>query len=62
MWPFRKKTPAPQRTPMENAQSLCDIANQLMPDLPKGVSFWMDWSTRPPQLTLRERCDGKRVY
>jgi len=61
MWnPFRKR-PEPI-TPLQQAQELCDIANELIPQLPRGFSFWMDWSTRPPQLTINERTPGKRVY
>lgn len=50
------------RTPLEKALDLCDEANRLAPELPRGFSFWMDWSTRPPQLTVNQRTPGKRVY
>lgn len=61
MWnPFKKK-PKPMTT-MERAQLACDIVNDIIPELPRNVSFWMDWNARPPQLVLQERQPGKRVY
>lgn len=57
-----KKAPPPTRTPMETAQDICDLANAIRPDLPMGVTFWVDWESRPPQLTLRQRTNGVRIY
>lgn len=61
MFDFLKKK-KDTRTPMERALDLCDEANRLTPELPKGCSFWMDWTTRPPQLTVNQRSPGKRIY
>lgn len=61
MWnPFRKKRP--ELTPMERAELACDIVNDVIPDLPRGTMFWMDWDSRPPRLVIQERQPGKRVY
>ncbi len=63
MWnPFRKKAPPVQRTPLEEAQIICDLANATIPHLPRNVSFWMDWTQRPPRLVLNERQPGRTVY
>lgn len=58
---FRKPA-APLLTPMEEAQVLCDLVNEVIPTLPRNVSFWMDWNVRPPRLIIQERQPGKRVY
>ena len=57
---FRKKVR--QLTPIQQAQHICDAANAVMPDLPRGVSFWMDWSQRPPRLILQERMPGRQIF
>lgn len=68
MLKFLKRKPAqppihPQEAALERAYEICDLANATIPDLPRGFSLWMDWSTRPPQLTVVERgAAPERIY
>lgn len=54
---FRKPPP----TLDQQLEAAVDEVNRLIPFLPRGVSFWMEWEGGP-RLTLASRPDRKRLY
>lgn len=62
MFSFKRKPPPP--TLDEQIRDAIDEVNRLIPHLPRGQSFWMEWKTDQgrPLLTLAERDHPQRLY
>ena len=61
MFSFKRKPPPSLD---EQVEAAIDEVNRLIPYLPRGQSFWMEWKTEQgrPLLTLQERNHPSRLY